>query len=61
MAESICGEDDQTRSQNDLDEWEGIFDLESKRNELRSLEERMAEAGFWNDRQEAERVSRQSP
>ena len=40
--------------------WEGIFDLESKRTELRSLEERMAEAGFWNDRQEAERVSRQS-
>jgi peptide chain release factor 2 len=37
----------------------GIFDLDIKRATLRQLEERMAETGFWNDQQSAQRIVQQ--
>ena len=40
--------------------WEAIFDLEGKKKELASLEEQMTQGNFWNDRQKAERTSRQA-
>ncbi len=40
--------------------WEVIFDLDGKKRELASLEEQMSQGDFWNDRQHAERTSRQA-
>jgi peptide chain release factor 2 len=37
----------------------GIFDVEAKQASLTTLEERMAEAGFWNDQQSAQAVVQQ--
>ena len=40
--------------------WEGIFDLESKKNTLDILEKKMALPNFWNDRHNAESVGRKA-
>ncbi|HEY2376171.1 MAG TPA: peptide chain release factor 2 [Gemmatimonadaceae bacterium] len=42
-----------------LAELRGIFDVDVKRENLTTLENRMAEAGFWNDQQAAQAVVQQ--
>ena len=39
--------------------WEAIFDLEEKKKALAAYEEQMSRADFWNDRQKAEKISRE--
>src|SRR5215831_10260676 len=68
-ARLIPGENDRWRkasehasSGNMLSDWRscgGTFDLDAKRELLRSLEERMAAPGFWNDQQAAQAAVQQ--
>lgn len=39
--------------------WRTVFDLAQKKSKIKELEQKMAEPGFWNDRLESQKVSRE--
>jgi peptide chain release factor 2 len=45
---------------NDWPGWEGIFDIEAKRERLTALRTQMTDSGLWNDRHRAESTAREA-